>query len=82
MCLLGVLARWWMIDVDHLLPGTCPRPFPYNLVEFQAESLEYLLTEAGNLEGPEIEKFLNPISLPKRGMRGTRPRILDERELG
>ena len=35
--------------VAWLLPGTCPRPFPYNLVEFQAESLEYLpvLTEAG-----------------------------------
>ena len=42
-----------------------------------------ILTHGGrNLEGPEIEKFLNPISLPKRGMRGTRPRILDERELG
>ena len=42
-----------------------------------------ILTHGGrNLEGPEIEKFLNPISLPKRGMRGTRPRILDERGIG
>ena len=42
-----------------------------------------ILTHGGrNLEGPEIEKLLNPISLPKRGMRGTRPRILDERGLG
>eukprot|EP01043_Picozoa_sp_COSAG02_P020099 COSAG02_NODE_984_length_15467_cov_20.165799_1_plen_149_part_00 len=46
----NIKRRETLKSVTHragLLPGTCPRPFPYNLVEFQAESLEYLLAETG-----------------------------------
>ena len=59
---------WW-----KMLPGTCPScpstALPVQSCGISGGEFRKLTHGGRNLEGPEIEKLLNPNSLPKRGMR-------------
>ena len=66
-----------------MLPGTdLSTALPVQSCGISGGEFRKLTLGGRNLEGPEIERvgsseLLNPNSLPKRGMRGTRPRMLD-----